>query len=168
VACVNGDEYRSIDKHSFTCICPKGFSENRCEIIDTKILVTFHKVIVLSQSILVHFILVISNAPPKRITTFNTLLFTQNTAVIYWSYPFHIIFIELLNKTYYLRVLQKMYNQSITIFKTIEPSDHGEHISEVLNDTIVKLYLLCRIKYYNLSCQKYSSSLRCFYDDIHL
>jgi hypothetical protein len=107
------------------------------------------------------------NAPPVRTTTYNTIQFTQNFVTIYWSYPFHIVFLEFLNKSYYLTVLEKAYNQSRTIIKTLESTDRCKHINEIFNDTIIKLHLLRRIKYYHLPCQ-IDSSLSCFYDDIHL
>jgi hypothetical protein len=171
--CLNGGQCISVDKHgmsskNFTCICPKGFSGDRCEIADTKIIVTFHKDIILPQSILVHFIQVIINGPPERTTTYNAIPFTQNVVTIYWSHPFHIAFLELPSKSYYLTVLQKTYNQSLTIAKTLEPTDRCKHINELFSDTIVKLHLLRRIKYYHIPCQTHSPSLSCFYDDVHL
>ncbi|CAF4737012.1 unnamed protein product, partial [Rotaria sp. Silwood2] len=36
------------------------------------------------------------------------------------------------------------------------------------NESIVKLDLIRRIKYYHLPCEIYSPNLKCFYDDIHL
>ena len=54
---------------------------------------------------LIHFIQTINNSSPKRSTTFKTLSSYQDSVIIYWSHPFHIAFIELFNKTFYLTVL---------------------------------------------------------------
>ncbi|CAF4816740.1 unnamed protein product, partial [Rotaria sp. Silwood2] len=56
----------------------------------------------------------------------------------------------------------------IIIKKMINPSDRCQHISEIFNESIAKLDLVRRIKYYHLPCQISTLNLSCFYDDIHL
>jgi hypothetical protein len=166
--CIPYDEHLILNK-KFTCICRKGFSGDRCEINDNKIIISFHKDIILPQSMLIHFIQVMNDSSPKRATTFKTFSSDQDSGVIYWSHPFHIAFIELPNKAFYLTVRQKISNQSTTIIKTLHPSDRCEHINQTFNDTIMKSHLLRRIKYYHLPCQRRSLyNLSCFYDDIHM
>jgi hypothetical protein len=121
---------------------------------------------VLSQSICIHFIEVINDVEPKMTTTFKTILVKKDSAIIYWPQPFHMVFIQLLNKTYYLTVVQNNYNQSVTINKIINPSDRCPHISELFNETFVQSHLIRRIKYYYLACQGQSWNLSCFHDDI--
>jgi hypothetical protein len=103
-----------------------------------------------------------------RSTTFKTIPVRQESVDIYWSRPFHLVFIELFNKTYYLAAVQKIYNRSVPIVTTMNPSDRCPNISDVFNETMAQLHLLRRIKYYHLPCQKYSPNLQCFHDDIHL
>ncbi|CAF3928114.1 unnamed protein product [Rotaria sordida] len=117
---------------------------------------------------LVHFIQVIDNASPERATTFKTIPIHQNSIIIYWSRPFHLVFVELFNKNYYLVVIQRTFYPSTTIIRKINSSDRCEHINELFNETIIKLHLLRRIKYYHIPCQRHSPKLSCFYDDIHL
>ena len=50
-----------ISNQKFICICRKGFSGDRCEITDNKLILSFEKDIVLSQSIFIHFIEVIND-----------------------------------------------------------------------------------------------------------
>ncbi|CAF4159059.1 unnamed protein product [Rotaria sp. Silwood2] len=145
----------------------KGFNGDRCEIADNKNIVSFHRDIILPNSLLVHFIQVIDDGPPTNGSTFKIISVNQNTVIINWSYPFHIAFIQFFNKDYYLISVQKKYYQSITIVREIQPSDRCRHINEVLNETIVKFHLLHRIKYYHLPCQRHSPQVSCFYDDIH-
>jgi len=165
--CIPFDQHL-ISKQTFICICPKGFSGNRCEIIDNKIILSFNEDIILSQSIFIHFIQIIKNSLPKRLTTLKTISVYQNEIIIYWSQPFHIVFIEFLNKKFYLVVVQKRFNQSITIMKKFQSSDRCQHINEIFNHSFVQLHLLRRIKYYHLLCQKNFSNLSCFYDDIQI
>jgi hypothetical protein len=173
LTCQNGgqcipNDHDMISYQNFTCICPTGFSGDQCEIADTKLIVSFDKDIILSQSIFIHFIEVFSNNRPLRMTTFRTIPVRQNSVMIYWSLPFHLVFIELNNKNYYLTVIQTTYNPSTAIAKIIKPSDRCSNISELFNANFVQWHLLRRIKYYHLPCQTHSPDLSCFYDDVHL
>ena len=166
--CIPNNDYIITDR-KFTCICRQGFSGHRCEVADSNITLVFAEDIILSQSVFIHFIEVFDtyNAP-VRSTTFKTIPVHQESVVMYWSRPFHLVFVELLDKKYYLAVVQKAYNRSAAIVRTIRPSDRCRNISEVMNTTIVQWHLLRRIKYYHLPCQTYSPDLLCFYDDVHL
>ncbi|CAF4230116.1 unnamed protein product, partial [Rotaria sordida] len=93
---------------------------------------------------------------------------TQNSLTIFWSQPFHLVFIEFYNKIYYLAIIQKIHQQSTTIVNKIKLSDRCPRISELFNETFVQLNLIRRIKYYHLPCQQNSSKLPCFYDDTHI
>ncbi|CAF4395012.1 unnamed protein product [Rotaria sp. Silwood2] len=165
--CIPADEYTILNQ-KFRCICPKGYIGDLCEIIDNKIILSFNNDIVLSQSIFIHFIEVINNNEPKRTTTFRTIPFIQKSLIIHWSKPFHLVFIELYNKIYYLAVIQNIYNRSTIINKMINSLDRCQHINELFNETFIKMHILHRIKYYHLPCQRYSSNLSCFYDDIYM
>jgi len=165
--CIPNDEYIESDQ-KFICICPKGFLGIRCEIIENQIILSFGNEIILPQSIFLHFIEVIHNNQPRRSTTFRTIPYKQDSLIIYWSQPFHLVFIEFPNNNYYLTIIQKNYKQSTIINKTIHSYDRCRNINEIFHETIVQLHLLRRIKYYQLPCQTYSSNLSCFYDDIHL
>jgi hypothetical protein len=170
--CQNGGQCIPITENmvsdkQFICLCSHGFSGKRCEIVDNKIIVSFHKDIILPQTIFVHFIRVIDNGPPENGSTYKTIPIDQKSIIIYWSRPFHVAFVEFFGNNFYMIIVQKTYNQSLVISKTINPSDRCEHLSEVLNETIVNFHLLRRIKYYHLPCQKRSSLLSCFYDDSH-
>ncbi|CAF4392432.1 unnamed protein product [Rotaria sp. Silwood2] len=140
--CIPADEYMILNR-KFLCICPKGYIGDRCEIIDNKIILSFQKNIVLSQSIFIHFIEIINNGTPIRITTFRKIFLTENSLI-------------------------KTYERSTSINKIINSSDRCQHINELFNETFVKMHVLRRIKYYHLPCQKYLSNLSCFYDDLHI
>ncbi|CAF4082700.1 unnamed protein product, partial [Rotaria sordida] len=151
--CIPIDE-NIISYKSFICICPKGFSGERCEIVDSKIILSFHKDIILPQIMFVHFIRAIDNGPHENGSTFKTILADQKSVTIQWPHPFHVAFLDFFNNSYYLIIIQNKYNPSARIIRTITPLDHCKHISEILNETIMKLHPLRRIKYYQLPCQK--------------
>jgi hypothetical protein len=74
VTCENGGQCIATDKHmvsnkQFICIFSQGFSRKRCEKADSKIMIFFHKDIILPQSILFHFIQMIHNGPPENGST---------------------------------------------------------------------------------------------------
>jgi hypothetical protein len=70
--CIINDEYL-VSEQNFTCICRKGFRGDRCELNETKLILSFDKNIVLSQSMFIHFIQVIKYLTPVRSTTFRTI-----------------------------------------------------------------------------------------------
>ncbi|CAF3806328.1 unnamed protein product [Rotaria sp. Silwood1] len=162
--CIPNDEY-VISNHTFTCICPKGYIGDQCEIRENKIILSFGKKIALSQSIFIHFLQVINDLKPLRMTTFQMISPVENSITIYWSQPFHLMFIELFKNNYYLIVTQTNFQQSITINKMINPSDRCQYISELFNETFVKMHPIRRIKYYHLPCRRSLSNLSCFYDN---
>ncbi|CAF5142883.1 unnamed protein product, partial [Rotaria sp. Silwood1] len=82
--CVPADEFM-ISTRKCVCICPKGYIGDRCEIVDNKIILSFQKNIVLSQSIFIHFIQVINNSAPMRATTFRTIPLIKSSLIVYWS-----------------------------------------------------------------------------------
>ena len=164
--CIPIDDY-IIPNENFLCTCPDGFTGKRCEIADSQLILSFSKSIILSQSLFIHFIDVTSD-DVRRSTTFRTFPVLEDSLVIHWSQSFHLVFIELFSKNYYLAIFQKTYNQSARIPKMINPSDRCPSINELFNETFVQLHLLRRIKYYHLPCQNESLNLSCFYDDVHL
>ena len=162
--CLNNGECLTLND-KFGCICPKGFFGSRCEIVGMTLNITFDENLVLPSSIFIHFIEVKQNADPIRTTTFKTISIGQNSMNIHWSLRFHIAFVELKDKKYYLVIAQKLPKQSSTITKILNSSDRCLYINETFNETIANYSLLRRIKYYHLPCQ---TNLSCFYDEIHL
>jgi hypothetical protein len=164
--CISNYDYIASDQN-FICICQNGFSGDRCEIADKKLILSFAKDIVLSQSIFIHFIDLSIYNELIRTTTFRTIPVRPDLVIINWTQPFHLVFLELMNKNYYFIVLQETYNRSTTITKMVNSSNHCPHISELFNKTFIQWHVLRRIKYYHLPCQRYSPDLSCFYDDVH-
>ncbi|CAF1391740.1 unnamed protein product [Adineta steineri] len=170
LTCLNGGECVPTDEHivsnkKFKCICQKGFSGVRCEIIDNEINLSFHENIKLSQSILVHFIEVFDDAAPINGSTFQMIPVNKRTVTLYWPYPFHIAFAELDNKNYYLILVQNIYHRSRRINHEIQSKDRCRHINEIFKQTLIQYHPLRRIKHYHKPCNMSSLNLSCFYDD---
>ncbi|CAF0969766.1 unnamed protein product [Adineta ricciae] len=175
--CVSHDDFMlSSMNPQYFCICPKGFSGSRCQFIDTRIDLMFESDIRLSHSVFVHFIRIVQHDPaddifkpsPQRSTILQTISQATHSLRVYWSHPFHLTFIETLDKTFYLVVLQPVYNHSLTITRHIRRSHRCPSISELVNDTVARLHLVRRMKSYHVICQAYSPHLQCFRDDVHL
>ena len=183
--CVPIDEYllgggggggRSRD---VTCICRRGYTGDRCERKEVKMLISFHSNLVLPQSLLVHFIRYHSNHPHENAATFKAIPVNQDSITLFWPQPFHLVFLELVRHDYYLAFLRPSpspLNSSTStstgdvLTKTVSTSDRCPHIDELFNETILRYHLLRRIKYYHLLCQHRTGSedLKCFVDEIHL
>ena len=162
--CLNNGQY-VLTEDKFFCICPKGFSGDRCELEDVKIILSFDENIILSDFMLVHLIEIQKEASVRNGSTFQSIPLYQREITVRWAQPFHIVFIELLKKTYYLVSVQKNYNRSQIIRKLMTTSDRCNHVSEYVNETIVNYPLIRRIKYYHLPCQ--NKTISCFYDRDH-
>ena len=152
----------------FTCICSEGFSGNRCEKNDTKIVISFADVPT-AQSLLVHFITVIPydlysrNPAPMRITTFKKIPLDQDTATFYMSFPFNILLTQI-EDTYYLAILQHNQTSSAIISTQIMSSQRCPHIREILDQQTVNSPVLRRVKYYHIPCKE-RPRLVCFHDN---
>ncbi|CAF1516181.1 unnamed protein product, partial [Adineta steineri] len=168
-SCIPYDDFMLTKIQKYLCICPKGFSGDRCELINTQVDLIFDKNIHLSHSIFIHFIRIIPEKSPERSTTLQVISQATNSIRIYWSQPFHLMFIETLEKMYYLTVIQPVHNYSTKITQRINSSHHCPPINKLVNDTFAQLHVIRRMKYYHsLICQKYSPNLLCFHDDIHM
>ncbi|CAF1686970.1 unnamed protein product, partial [Adineta ricciae] len=89
-----------------TCLCSEGYSDKTCQSLDPKISLTFQYDISIPAYILAHFITIVSNSIPNRITMFKKVPFDQNEVTLYISQKFHLLFIEFSSK-YYLTILEK-------------------------------------------------------------
>ncbi|CAF4253811.1 unnamed protein product [Rotaria sp. Silwood2] len=172
--CLNGGVCISSDEHStshqpYICICRKGFHGERCELPDNKIIISFHNNLNLSPQslVFVHFIyffhhaLYMHNKNPTKICE------NKTSIISYWSQPFHIAFVELSTFQYYLVANEKVDYSSV-IVRNINPSDRCRSINEIFIESIMRMHLIQRIKYYHLPCRNRSSNLSCFYDEIHM
>ncbi|CAF0722408.1 unnamed protein product [Adineta steineri] len=167
--CVSSDE-RSTSYYPYVCICSKGFSGNNCEISDTKIILSFHKDIVLPVRSLIYFdyIQVIHDSLPIQKKNSQIICDNNTSVVVSWSHPFHIAFMKIPPFQYYLVIAQNIYHQSSVIIQTIEPLDRCGSINELFHPSIVQMPLIQRIKYYHLPCQNSPLNVSCFYDEVHM
>ena len=161
--CVRSDDY-DVSQKKFTCICSKDFFGDRCEMNRTKLILSFEQSLDFYPTIFIHFIEVQTNDFPVRTTTFKRIPTEQNSIIMHWSLPFHILFIELMEKYYYLTIMQEKYKYEPIIEKTLTAFNRCLHINELFNETFLKYHLIRRIKYYHLPCQT-NLSLSCFYDE---
>ena len=163
--CVSGDfERRAI--HAFTCLCKERYSGDRCEIVSTRVEISFHSSIRTPPSILIHFISIYNHTDPLRITALRKIPFNQVSAVAYTSKAFRLIFVQFDGKFYlaYHRAVQQRLSQVSTL---IQDSHRCLSITDLFNSTIRGLNTLHRIKFYHLPCQKHSQ-LVCFYEPLYI
>ncbi|CAF1503439.1 unnamed protein product [Adineta ricciae] len=165
--CIPYDQHIS-PGNTFECICSKDFYGKRCEYSSFKLILTFSNDIDIPEAMLIHFVEVKHRQEPEKGITFKKIPITRNPVAIYWAGTVHITFVELFINQYYLIFLEEKYNQSNVIEKQLKLSDYCPHIRQVFNETLAKLHLIRRIKFYHFICRNYSRELSCFYDDIYV
>ncbi|CAF1457168.1 unnamed protein product [Adineta ricciae] len=178
--CIPGDDFMTTNETKYSCICEKGFSGRQCEVDSNQINIIFDNDLHISQSVFIHFITmrmpgeIINNYNPKlgktleRSTTLQTISQATNSIRFYWSQQFHLIFIETLDKIFYLAFLQPNYIPSTKRTLQISSSHRCPSINELTNETFAQLHVLRRMKYYHVICRQHSPHLQCFHDDLNL
>jgi hypothetical protein len=167
--CLPADEYTTAYESCY-CLCPKGFSENKCEIPDTKIILSFDKDIRLSlpSVISLRFIYLNGSTAPVDDHSWQIVCPNGTTTIGYWARPFHMAFVQIfeldLDFPYYLI----SDHNSSDIIRTITPIDRCRSLYEIFDESMIQKTLLQRIKHYHLLCQNLSLNLSCFYDEIHM
>ena len=169
--CISDENYL-MSNQKFACLCQSEYSGDRCDIKNVKLNISFEPdVIKLRNHVLIYFIdvstSVITGQSMIRQNTFQTISSRKNFVIIDWSNDFHLVFLELEEKAFYLAHTQSVYKQSSTINKTIQTSDYCPHVNELFNQTFRQWHLIRQIKYYHLLCQNRSLNLTCFRDQIH-
>ena len=166
--CVTLDEY-DLSKNKSTCICDQFSDDDFCQVNDAKLILSFDENLLLFLTMSIHFIEIKAHDHPKRTTIFKTIYSGQDSMIIHWPLPYHLVFVQFNDQTYYLALMQKVYKQSSTIETTVRSSDRCLHITELLNKTITDRFLTYRLKYYHQPCQQPELvHLKCFYDNVQL
>ncbi|CAF1503122.1 unnamed protein product [Adineta ricciae] len=172
-SCLPNDDYMSFSEEKYSCLRPKGFSGDRCEIDDNEVNFIFDDDLHLTESIFIHFMVIkqtdgLEYEPTVETLKRSTISQATNSIRIYWSKSFYLIFIETLDKIFYLGILQSNNIPLTKITQRINSSHHCPSINKLINETFARLHVLRRMKYYHSICQKYSPHLQCFHDDLHL
>ena len=157
-----------------TCSCAERFDGDRCQMNETQIDIDL-AIPNLKDSLLVHFITVNSHPPAlqylpsklwgphDRSTTFQRVRFDRDLVTIFWSKPFHLIFVEHDEQIYWI-FTQLNYTQQNHLLMKAETQHRCPSIVELLDEQIVRYPRLRRVKHYHMPCQK-QVNLRCFHDD---
>ena len=164
--CVPTDHRIAIN--NFKCLCTEEYYGTNCEKKKNRIDVKFDEEMIQTISaVLVHFITAFENAKHERITIFKKIPFGQDTITLHPKQPFHILFIELFNKSYYLIVLREKLIGSEHIQTKVLSNQRCLSINKFLNHTIHSYTYLHRVKYYPLLCRE-NQELMCFYDENYM
>lgn len=146
----------------------------RCQLNETQIDIDL-AISNLKDSLLIHLIAVNSHpsafsrrpsqhwGPHDRSTTFKPIQVHSNLVTIFWSKPFHLIFVEH-DKQIYLAYIEPNYIPQTHILIKVEARHRCPSIVELLDEQIVHSPRLRRVKNYHIPCQN-QSDLRCFHDD---
>ena len=171
--CSNRGQCITLDEHDLstnksTCVCDKVSDDEFCRFNRTQLTLSFNEHLFVPSTISIHFIEVRTNDHPNRATISKHIYFGQYSTVIYWPLPFHLVFVQFDNQTYYLAHIQKIYKQSSVIKSFVQSYNQCLPITDLFNETITNSHLLTRIKYYHQPCQRSDLDLQCFYDNAQL
>ena len=150
----------------FTCLCKEGYSGDRCQIVNTRVEISFHSSIRIPPSILVHFISMDNGTDPLCITALTKIPFNQASAIAFTSTAFRLIFAQF-NGKFYLVYHRRVQSRPAQVSTSAQDSHRCLSITELFNSTILELNTLHRIKYYHLPCQEHVQ-LVCFYEPLYI
>lgn len=161
--CVPSDD--RIASQSVTCFCKTGYFGSRCEHFANRIVLNLDEKIWLTSSFLfVHFIRAFDNIEPDRLTIFKKIPIADNSMIIYASEPFNIMFIQLLNRSYYLAIRRERHIPTENITTQVLATQRCADVTDLLNSTMMKWEPMERAKFYPLLCRK-NVQLMCLYDE---
>ncbi|CAF0767538.1 unnamed protein product [Adineta ricciae] len=161
--CVPVDD--RIGSKKYYCLCPDGFYGKTCQYKRNRIDIKFdHNKIHLTPFVFVHFIKATENSQYQHMVRLKKVHVEQNLFTIYIAYPFHVVFMESIDRSFYLAVLREKFLASEHIQTNISANHQCFHISRLMNETFLGYVHLRRMKYYPLLCQE-NVHLKCFHDE---
>lgn len=160
--CVPSDD--RINLNGFFCICSSDYSGSRCENVNNRIDLHLNdRELIQNRFLLVHFITVFKNADHQRTTILKKMPYNAPILTFPVSQPFHIVFVQIPRKSYYLAILRETYIPSEFIFTEIQSHQRCISIEHLLNSTFVNAGYLNRTKYYPYICRE-NLEILCLYD----
>ncbi|UJR16981.1 hypothetical protein I4U23_003879 [Adineta vaga] len=164
--CAPVDDRIGLDK--FICLCKENFYGLTCEYYKNRIDIEFdNDKINLMPFIYVHFITINEIYAHQHTTSLKKIRIGQNIITVYIKHAFHIVFIELIDHTYYLVVLREKFIESEHIRTKVISNHRCLKIHELMNITFLNSSFLHRVKYYPSLCRQHLH-LKCFYDERYM
>ncbi|CAF4076984.1 unnamed protein product, partial [Rotaria sordida] len=164
--CIPVDDRMSLNKS--TCLCTENFYGTRCENMKNRIDIEFDDdKISMMTFVFIHFITAIKDDNHQHKTILKKITFDQNMITVFITHSFHILFIEVSNRIYYLGVLREKFIESEHIQTRILPNYQCLSINELMNNTFLNYSFVHRAKYYPYLCQQ-QKQLKCFYDNRYM
>ena len=162
--CIPSDD-RITSSRSVTCFCKTGYFGPRCEHFGNRIVLNLDKTILLTSSFLfVHFVRAFDDVEPDRMTIFKKIPMADDTITINVPQPFNIVFIQLLNHSYYLAIRRETHIPTENISTQILSKQRCLDVRDLLNSTMMKFEPMQRAKFYPLLCRE-NVQLMCLYDE---
>lgn len=170
--CLNNGKCVSLDQRetsNFHCICTQEYHGDKCQYHSFGIHLKFID-IAIPSAVLIHLVRVRSLSQIMHEVIFQRIrLDIENDITIYVQkfLESNIGYAEI-NENYYILFLfseDSMKPDSISSY--VSSANRCPHIRELFDETIIKLHLLRRAKYYHRPCLE-QHHLLCFYDEIHM
>ena len=153
-----------IEMKGFTCLCPDGFSGERCENSNNRIDIHINETLLSNTTLIVlHLITAFDTAEHERRIVLKKNPLNHQNLVIFIGHAFHILLVEIPDHNYYLSILRERFIPSEYISASVQWNQRCQSLIE-LNETLSTYEYINRVKFYPLICRD-NSQLMCFYDD---
>ncbi|CAF1652549.1 unnamed protein product [Adineta ricciae] len=152
----------------FICLCQENSYGSTCEFNKNRIDIQFdNEKMNLLPFVYVHFITGLVTQRHQQTSVLKKINIGQSLITIHISYSFHLVFIELVDRTYYLLILREKSLDSEHIRTNILTNYRCLSLIQLTNTSFANDFFLHRVKLYPLLCRQ-SEDLKCFYDEKHM
>ncbi|UJR19567.1 hypothetical protein I4U23_022697 [Adineta vaga] len=161
--CIPTDD--RINLHGYSCFCKERYFGLHCEYLSSPVSLKLDETITKTSSfVFIHFITTFQHAKHGRTTIMKKIPFDNDTIIFYISKQFHLIFLQLLNQSYYLAIVRETFIPFENIYGEILSKQNCPHARQYLNSTFLEYEQIYYPKYYSVICRQYLHLL-CFYDE---
>ncbi|CAF3844737.1 unnamed protein product [Adineta steineri] len=161
--CIPTDD--RINLQGYLCYCKEQYYGLNCEYLSSRINLKLDETIVTTSSfVFIHFITIFQYAKYERTTLLKKIPFDENTITFCISKEFHLIFIQLINESYYLAIVREEFIPSENLNGKISLEQHCPYVKQYFNSTFLEYESKYHPKYYSYICRK-RRDLMCFYDE---
>ncbi|CAF1192108.1 unnamed protein product [Adineta ricciae] len=160
--CVEHDE--SLFGRKYTCVCTGKYYGLNCEHEKWQLDVSFEGIDV-SSYVIAHFYTISNDSQPQKTILLRKLTLFQQVVTFHISIPFHLVFIQINERDFYLVYLQ--HSLPMHAFTQLSDKQRCHPMSNYVNSTVLKLHQYERIAHFHRVCLQ-NWQIVCFVDEMYL
>ncbi|CAF1366645.1 unnamed protein product [Adineta ricciae] len=161
--CIPTDD--RIDLQGYFCHCNEQYFGKHCESSSPHITLQLDKTIIKSSSfVFLHIITMFRHSKHEQTTIMKKIPIDSDTIKFYISKEFHLVYLQLLNQSYYLGIIREKFISSENISGQITSKQYCPYVKSYINSSMYEYGTIEYPKYYPFVCREYLH-LMCFYDE---